>query len=239
MNRLTRDQIITRALDMTDSPTLDAKERPDGVTITGTLATGWLQDGLDYFHNRFPFATDVKIATITWVTGQTFYSLPTDYIIDFADGIVLSNSDGRMVRKGLGFLLNIAIDQSQQWGKPGFYTITSSILVRPAPSAQWSGKTATFYYYAMPAILGASDVPHFPSDLILVRYVYLRGLEWTRAVAPGTADQYALQVVGDLQKQGIGNEAEDSQIPFDRQAFPGNRIGSDPNSWMGTPVVSG
>jgi hypothetical protein len=56
-------------------------------------------------------------------------------------------------------------------------------------------------------------------------------------VPPGTAEQYAIQVIGDLQKQGIGNEAEDSQVPFDRTAFPGSRVGHDPNSWMGSAVV--
>ncbi len=240
MNRLTRDQILIRALDNVDSPTLNAKERPSGSILPTAMSIGWLQEGLDFFHTRFPFGSTIQSTTITWVTGQESYALPTTFIQDYRDGVLHASDQGRMIRKGFGYLLDIANATTSQQGKPSFYAIVgSNLYVRPLPSSDWGGLTATLYYYGLPAVLTASSVPSFPSDLVLVRYVYLRGLEWTRSVPPGTAEQYAIQVVADLQKQGIGNEAEDSQIPFDRSAFPGSRPGNDPNSWMGNPIVVG
>ena len=238
MNRLTRDQILNRALDMVGAPTLDSKDRPSGTILPTAMSIAWLQEGLDFFHTRFPFGSDILSTPITWATGVESYSLPSDFIQDYRDGLLHASDQGRMIRKGFGYLLDIAKDSSNQQGKPAFYSIVGAkVYVRPVPSSSWNALTATLYYYGMPAVLTANQVPTFPSDLVLVRYVYLRGLEWTRSVPPGTAEQYAIQVIADLQKQGIGNEAEDNQVPFDRAAFPGSRPGYDPNSWMGNPIV--
>lgn len=240
MNRLTRDQVLTRALDMVDSPTLNSKDRPSGALLPTALCIGWLQDGLDFFVHKWPFGGTINTATITWVTGQETYDLPTDYIQDVRDGVIHQDDQGRMIRKGLPYLLDIAKTTTSQQGKPAFYAIVGpKVYIRPVPSSSWSGKTATLYYYQLPPVLGPSTVPNFPSDLVLVRYTYLRGLEWSRSVPPGTAESYATQVISELQKSGIGNEAEDTQIPFDRSQFPGSRPGTDPNSWMGNPIIAG
>lgn len=240
MNRLTRDQIITRALDMADAPTLNAKERPSGAILPTAMSIGWLQDGLDFFHTRFPWGSTIQTTSITWVTGQETYALPSTFIADVRDGIIHASDQGRMMRKGLPWLLDIGKSSASQYGKPSFYAVVGgNLYVRPVPSAQWISQvpTSTLYYYQLPAALAASGVPSFPSDLVLVRYVYLRAMEWLRSVPPGMAEQYGVSVLADLQKQGIGNEAEDTQIPFDRNAFPGNRQGHDPNSWMGSPIA--
>jgi hypothetical protein len=240
MNRLNRDQVLTRALDMVDSPTLNAKERPSGSILPSAMCIGWLQEGLDYFHTNWPFGSTIQTTTITWVAGQEAYDLPDEFVQDYQDGLVHAEDQGRLVRKGLSALLDLQASVSGAEGKPAIYAVVGSqFRVRPVPSSQWAGKTATLYFYGLPAVLTASQKPSFPSDLILVRYVYLRGLEWTRSVPPGTAEEYAGKIIGRLQKNGIGNEAESTQVPFDRTQFPGSAVGSDPNSWMGSPVVTG
>ena len=225
---------------MTDSPTLNSKERPTGVVASTAMCIGWLQDGLDYFHHRFPFGAAIKTVALVWVTSQETYALPTDFIQDYRDGIILATDKGRMIRKGLGSLLDLTKDTEGQFGKPAWYAIVANkVYIRPLPSSAYNGTVATLYYYSLPAVLASGDVPTFPSDIVLVRYAYLRGLEWTRAVPPGSAEQYAESVIASLQKSGIGLEAEDDHIPLDRSRFPGSRVGSDPDSWMGSPIVEG
>ncbi|KKL69545.1 hypothetical protein LCGC14_2113910, partial [marine sediment metagenome] len=57
INRLQRDQIINRALDLADSSVLDAKDRPSNPTIeSGALSVEWLQEAIDIFAKRFPWS---------------------------------------------------------------------------------------------------------------------------------------------------------------------------------------
>ena len=61
MNRLTRDQIINRALDLADSSVLDAKDRPSNPTIEiDAISLKWLQEALDLFAKRFPFSLNLR-----------------------------------------------------------------------------------------------------------------------------------------------------------------------------------
>ena len=46
INRLTRDQILIRALDLADSAVLDTKDRPAGTIVAAALSIGWLQEAL-------------------------------------------------------------------------------------------------------------------------------------------------------------------------------------------------
>ena len=219
-----------------DSPNLDAKERPGGTLLPSAMCIGWLQEGLDYMHTRYPWGSILLEATITWVAGQVRYDLPSGFIQDYEDGLYHDEDAGGMERKGLGHLLRVPKVAQSTWGKPCWYTIAGTeVIVRPAPSAAWAGKTATLNYYGMPDPLGPTTVPKFPSDIVLVRYIWLRGMEWTRAVEPGTAEKYLTGIVADLQSQGIGNEAESRTVPLDRTAFPGP--GADRFTWMGPTTV--
>jgi hypothetical protein len=216
---------------------LDAKERPGNTLLPSAMCIGWLQEGLDYMHTRYPWGSTLLEFQITWVAGQTRYDLPDDFIQDYQDGIMHANDEGRMDRKGLSQLLDVPSQRASTWGQPAWYCIAGSeLVVRPAPSAQWAGKQASLFYYGMPTPLSATQKPKFPSDIVLTRYIWLRGLEWTRAVQPGTAEKYLLEVVSDLQRAGIGNEAEPDTVPLDRNSFPGVRAGEF--AWMGPTTVS-
>ncbi|KKK73690.1 hypothetical protein LCGC14_2891300, partial [marine sediment metagenome] len=60
MNRLQRDEIINKALDLADSPVLDAKDRPSSPTIeSSALSLDWLQEVLDIFAKRFPWSLNL------------------------------------------------------------------------------------------------------------------------------------------------------------------------------------
>ena len=234
-NRLTRDQILQRALNNIDSPSLNQIDRPDGAVLPSALCVGWLQEGLDYFISRFPWGATIVTTTITMLDGVEVYNLPSDFITDYRDGVLHDDDTGRLERKGLGQLLDF---RKKDKGKPAFYTIQGQkIRLCPIPGPQQNGKKLNVYYYQQPATIEANSVPVFPSDLILIRYTYLRGCEWTRSCAPGTAEKYASDLIADFQGQGLGVEAEDSSVPFSRQTFPGSRMTSDPNSWMGTAVL--
>ena len=230
MNRLTRDQILTAALNQVDSPTLDNKERPDGSTIAGTLGAEYLQEALDLFHKRFPLSADLKTSTLTLAKDSTTVALPSDLILDVRDWVVLASDEGRLYRRSLSKLLSMA---TLTRDKPTRYCVRGSTLeYRPSPNKDY---TATLWYYGLPAVLGAATVPQFPDDYVLVKYVQLAYTEWLKLLPEGSAMVYANQVTQDLLKSGIGNEAEEDQIPVDRESF-GERTVSR-TDWMGNPTL--
>jgi hypothetical protein len=92
---------------------------------------------------------------------------------------------------------------------------------------------ATLWYYQVPAALGPTTVPQFPSDWLLIEYVRLRGREWVNAVPPGTAMEYARKEIGRLRQAGLAGEPEDDTLPFDERRFLTGNAG--PTDWMGNP----
>jgi len=229
MNRLDRNTIITRALDQVDAPSLDVKERPGGTLSATAMGIGWLQMALDFFYKHFPIKGVLTSSSIT-ISGETV-ALPADFLIDYKNGVVLANDEGRLTRRSLDYLLS----QPQATRTvPTMYSIEDTVLrVRPIPE---SSRTATLYYYKLPALLGATDIPPFPDDQVLTDLMELRYKEWLKMVPKGTSLEYARGQVAALQKAGIGNEPEPDQITFDRHYY-GERVW-DPNAWMGETTLS-
>ena len=106
INRLDRDTILNRALDRADSPTLDQKDRPSNPTIAaGALSLQWLQEGIDLFHKLWPFSANITSVTVTIAVNDTTITVPSDFILDYKNGIVLDDDKGRLWRKSLSKIL--------------------------------------------------------------------------------------------------------------------------------------
>lgn len=230
MNRLTRDQILVRALDLTDSSVLDNKDRPAGTIVAGAYTIGWLQEVLDYFAKKFPFSQDITSTPVSIAANATTFAVPADFVLDYKNGLLLPDDKGRVQRRGLSYLLNFSLNNT---GLPTFYAVRgSTIEFRPKADAAY---TATLWYYKLPAVLAAADVPQFPDDSILTDYVWLKCQEYHRVAQAGSARGYADKMIKELQAAGIGNEAEEDQIELDAK-FAGDNSGS-PLGWMGKTTV--
>lgn len=234
-NRLTRDQIIHEALNMTDSPTLDQKERPDGVNIlTTAFSITWLQRFIDLFHVKFPFSATLQVAQMGLLQGSVEYAMPQDFIQEYRNGIVYRSPDtGRIWRAPLDKQLDYEArtDTTRTQAKPSRFTVVGPGLLRfwPTPDKNYS---VDVWYYAMPAPLGQSDIPRFPSDHILVECLHLRQREWLQMVAPNTALSFAHSAIAELQKGGISNEPEPDDIPLDPSVFL-RQGANNPSGWSG------
>lgn len=234
MNRLTRDSILNRALDMVDSPSLDEKDRPAGTIVSTALSIGWLQDALDLWHNRFPWAGIVTSTPVTFAVGNDTVALPPTFIMDVREGVLITTA-GKLRRLGrwpLQRFVTYNLHRSTP-GQPERYVILPpNLRVWPTPDVAYSG---TLWYYSLPAVLAAGTVPNFPSDWVLVEYVRLRGQEWIDKVPPGTALKYAEDRIRGLLASGLGHEPEDDAIPLDRDRYGAQ--GGTRWEWMGRTTV--
>ncbi len=229
MNRLTRDQILIRALDLADSAVLDQHDRPAGTILSNAFTVGWLQEALDYFAKKFPFSVDIQSTPVTIAANAAILALPGDFVLDYKDGLVLDNDQGRLKRRGLSYLLNLSLSSPSQ---PRFYAIRGTTLeVRPKADKAY---TATLWYYSLPAVLSGASVPLFPDDSVLTDYMWIKCQEYHRVVQAGTARAYADKFIKELQTAGIGNEAEEDQLEID-QNFAGERPVSS-TDWMGVTI---
>lgn len=225
-NRHNRDEILHRALNLADSPSLDEKDRPGGAILDAAITLGFLQDGIDHAYTLFPVAGTIKSVPLTFTAGVDTYSLPTDYLLDYQDGIVLGDDKARLIKRGWSYLVGMG-SKSRQY--PRVYAVVANQLkVRPIPDTTY---TATLYYYSLPSELGPNDVPVFPSSWTLVEYVRLRCMEWLKESPPGTAMAFMDAQMSKLAKSGQGVEAEPDQIPLDRHTF--GMYDADRDSWMG------
>jgi hypothetical protein len=229
MNRLTRDQILIRALDLADSAVLDNHDRPAATIVSTAFTIGWLQEALDYFAKKFPFSQDITSTPISITASSTSFALPSDFVLDYKNGIVLDSDQGRMQRRGLSYLLGISTSST---GTPRFYSVRGSTVEFRFKASQ--AFTGTLWYYKLPAVLAAADVPAFPDDSVLTDYVWLKCQEYHRVVQTGTARAYADKIIKELQASGIGNEAEEDQIELDPNYARELPVGA--TDWMGSTV---
>ena len=226
-NRLTRDDILNRALNLADSPALDAKDRPIGTILSTALSVGWLQDALDFFIKKFPFSADIKTSAVSLASGDTTFAVPSDFLLDYTNGIVLASDLGRLTRRGLGSILSRSTTST---GTPSIYAVRgSTIHIWPKTDKAYTG---TIYYYYLPTELAASTVPVFPDDWVLVNYVWIKAQEWHRALPPGSAMEFANKYIVELQKSGIGPESEEDTLGLDSGFV--KPTSTNPNSWMGS-----
>ncbi len=236
INRLGRDEILIRALDRADSAVLDAKDRPSATIIAGALSIGWLQEGIDYFYKKFPWGGTITSSTINIAENDTQITLPSDFILDYIDGIILPEDKGILRRKSLLVVIQqpVGTTATPNRGTPAIYTVAGGVIeFRPKADKAYTG--ASLWYYALPAALTALVVPTFPDDSILVEYVWIKAMEWHRKLTIGSSFEYANKQIAELQKSGIGIEAEMDKIPFDKDAF-GERELSSRVDWMGRVI---
>src|SRR6266571_1371582 len=117
MGRYTRDELLSHALDLAQSPPLDRHDRPGDVIDQNAYCISWLQSALDRCHVKFPFSADVQDVDITFIntstdiilTSDNTKYLPTDFILDVKDGIVctLNNTKVRLKRKSFQYWLSV------------------------------------------------------------------------------------------------------------------------------------
>lgn len=233
-NRLNRDQILARALDEVDSVALDAHDRPGGSILSRTaFSLVWLQDGLDNFHRVFPMAGRLTPLAVS-LDGTGILTLPDDFIIDVRDGLVIPEKKIRVLRRGFQDWLNYQLRGLVGVNEPSYYTRQGHrLLYCPAPRTAVS---ATLWYYAMPQVLDENDKPDFPDDWTLIEYVRLRGMEYIKALPPGSAQKYVQESIATLRGSMLFGEPENDTLPLDPMQFP--RGAGSFWDWMGVTVAN-
>lgn len=228
VNRRTRDEILIRGLNKADCPTLDQHDRPHGVIVPNAHCLDWLQDALDYIYEVFPWGGLITSGALSLTTAGTV-SVPSDFAIDVRDGLSLDSTQVRLARiDGQEAVSRRVLAET---GDPCYYYVQGSTLYYfPVPT---STLAATLYYHQLPSELGANDVPHFPSALILTEYIRLRAFEYVRAMAPGTADTYLEAQAAKFKRAGLAGEPETTTLPFDGRYFRASAETDLSYTWMG------
>jgi len=233
-NRLNRDQILSRALDEIDSVALDAHDRPGGsILATTAFSIVWLQDGLDNFHRVFPMAGRLTPLTLTLDPSGSL-TLPENFIIDVRDGLIIPDKKVRCLRKGFQDWLNYQLKGVIGANEPYYYTRQGRQLLYTPPPRQ--PVSATLWYYALPSVLDENDKPDFPDDWTLVEYVRLRGMEYIKALPPGSAQKYVQESIATLRGSMLMGEPEHDTLPLDPIQFP--RAAGGFWDWMGVTTAN-
>lgn len=236
-NRLTRDQIIGKALNLADVVALSAHDRSDGTNIDATaFMIDWLQEIIDWFHAQIPMAGVLTGATIT-ITTTGSVTLASDFLIDMRDGVILTADPRTRLTRIAGqeyVQRKSLLASTTPTSTPKFYFIQPPNVLYVNSNGGLPDKSyaAQFWYYALPSALASATVPNFPSDLVLVEYLKLKAQEWCRSLQPGTAEAYAKTRVADLQKNGLFMEPESDTVPLDPRRFVGAG-NATPWGWLG------
>jgi hypothetical protein len=243
VNRLSRDQLIHRALSEAHLAGLDEHDRPGGVITPEAYTVAWLQDGLDLFHHLYPVAGQILQVALTLATGTNSVSLAgaTRFTLAVKDGLVITGPS-RVVRarqsdytSWLDYVASGDPTTGPQRHIPSRYFVKgASLTYWPTPDQTYA---ATLDYHALPAeMTKGSDTPVWPSDQLLVDYLVAKAREWALMVPPGTAQDMAEKAVGKLRSAGQLAEATDLAIPLDPTVFLRMPLTDNPDAWMGSTV---
>lgn len=222
-------------------PTLNLLDVSNGNPVTGTInaaatSAAWLQNIVNYFLSFFPTAGNATSTSVTYTAGSTTVAQPADFILDLRDGLIITvnTTQRRLKRRGLQDLIARSLNQNA--GAPSAYAVQgANLLVAPTPDITYAG---TLWYWQRPAALSGSDVPVFPSDLVLVEYVRIMALEWIRALPPNAALSYADAQIVKMRKAGLGFESEHDTIPMDPTVFIPGAGEREAGSWWWLGEIS-
>ena len=246
MGRYTRDEICLQGLELASCPGLTKQDAPGGILDPNAKSIKWLQNALDYFHRKYPFASDILDVDLTIqvnnvdavLTADPTKYLPTDFIVDVRDGIdvTFNGAFSQIFRKDYRtWRLKNQASQSGLAQRPEIYTrLNNRIKVLPKVSEPLS---AVLHYYALPAVLETDSPVPFPDEWILIEFIRLKALEWVRTIELLTAQKYLDIALAGLIASGLLNEPEhEGGVPLEN-----NQVIIDGaynrNSWMG-PTVS-
>lgn len=238
LNRLSRDMIISEALNMIDSPALDHKDRPGGILQPNAMSITWLQEGLDYIQRNYPIGG--QITNDDWVlsSGAITTTVPDNYLIDFENGIMITSPTHvrrRLIRTPMDTMMNYNLRNTGSTGTPSRYTITGTSITYDITAKETY--TGIFKYYKLAAPMQPDTVPTFPDDFMLVEYVRLRGLEWQGQAEKGAAMTYAYGLIGRLTASGLAQEAQRTSFPLDPTIFhPSGNTQYGGSAWLGDSV---
>ncbi|MGH7273864.1 MAG: hypothetical protein ACREIQ_05400 [Nitrospiria bacterium] len=227
---------------MADLPELDQHDRPAATTtiVSAAFSIAWLQRGLDTMHQEFPWAGTVASASGTISALNTTNVAPSDFILDVRNGLLLNigGTTKQLIRRSFADIMMYQALHNQGGtpvrSRPSLYCFTGRTLRFDITPDQ--DYTYTLWYYQMPSIMAGTSTPNFPSDHVLIDYVYIRALEWARKVPQGSAMKYLREVeIPALREAGLSQEPESDHIPLDPQQFRG-RAGRLGTSWSGWEV---
>jgi hypothetical protein len=243
VNRLTRDEILHRAINEAHLGGLNEHDRPGGVFTPEAYSLAWLQDGLDLFHHLYPVAGQIVTANLTFTANVGTVSLIglTRMTALVRDGLMVVGP-GQRLRARLADL-NHYLDWKASGGGAGpqkriptrYLLKGSDLLVWPTPDQAY---TAELDYYSLPLPLTkGSDLPVWPSDQVLVDYVVTKAREFSGQAQPGTAMAFAEATIAKLRSAGQLAEVTDHAIPLDPTVFRPMTAYPDYGSWMGSTAV--
>lgn len=246
--RYTRDEIIKIAINQARLPNLEVHDCPEGVVQQDAYAIEWVQSIVDFWFHMMPFSSTVIKVDITCIAHSDSITLPTDFIIDVRNGLlvqtVLNDSNSYKRRRRLPLQKFINRQETFQGAVdvhyPLYYCIAGdngdtqhaqqTMLITPTPTISTLCK---LWYYKLPPVLDANQSPKLPSDYVAIEYVRLRALEWSGIFEPGTAQKFCDKIVSGMKAAGLMNETEDDEIPFDDEVYIRRNTGWNNYSWMG------
>jgi len=238
-NRYTRDQLIIKAITMSQAGNVERHDCPDGVVLPDAYSIGWMQDILDWWYHMFPFSSTVTKVSLNCTANSDSITLPSDFILDVRNGYHVQRTPGdnlsfqKVFRIPLQKFINrqLYYQGASNIKFPSYYNIQGRIMkIVPTPIISTVGQ---LWYYKLPTVLGTDDIPDFPNDYVIVEYLRIRALEFVRVHDPGTAQKFCDKIVGSMKAAGLMNEPEDDEIPFDdlvNRPSPGHL---NTYSWMG------
>lgn len=249
-NRYVRDEIISIALNVLQLPNLEIHDMPNGVVQSDAYCIQWLQDILDFWYHMVPFSATVVSAALNCTANQSYITLPSDFILDVRNGYLIQAVEGdslsfkRIYRVPLQKFINrqLASQKYTNVKYPIFYSVIgddNNILtqqqlmqITPTPTVSTIGR---LWYYKLPAVLQSNERPKFPNDYVCIEYLRIRALEWARIMEPGTAQRFCDKIVAGMKANGLINEPEDDEIPFDSLVYhkPYSLTNNSTYVWLG------